>query len=225
MGFPRQEYWSGLPFPPPGDLPHPGIEPMTPVSPALASSSWLQNHSEREGNHFEEVSNQVECPEVVSGHWLLHKCQILPLPLSFPCHYVILLHSINPRCYVFPRHFHSISIAGQKMVSFMGVRKGVPVNPSVSDFNQHFSGQSWPAFLELSILPAFTPERAVWLPSSATHWIVWLVFPDTPVVNLFAFHWLFLLSSSPLASQYYFIFLHEYHLLNSPFCASPTENG
>ena len=28
MGFPRQEYWNGLPFPPPGDLPHPGIEPM-----------------------------------------------------------------------------------------------------------------------------------------------------------------------------------------------------
>ena len=26
MGFPRQEYWSGLPFPPPGDLPDPGIE-------------------------------------------------------------------------------------------------------------------------------------------------------------------------------------------------------
>ena len=26
-GFPRQEYWSGLPFPSPGDLPHPGIEP------------------------------------------------------------------------------------------------------------------------------------------------------------------------------------------------------
>ena len=31
MGFPRQEYWSGLPFPPPGDLPHPGIEPASPV--------------------------------------------------------------------------------------------------------------------------------------------------------------------------------------------------
>ena len=30
MGFPRQEYWSGLAFPPPGDLPHPGIEPMSP---------------------------------------------------------------------------------------------------------------------------------------------------------------------------------------------------
>ena len=30
MGFPRQEYRSGLPFPPPGDLPYPGIEPMSP---------------------------------------------------------------------------------------------------------------------------------------------------------------------------------------------------
>ena len=38
MGFPRQEYWGGLPFPPPGDLPNPGIEP---TSPALAGSSWL----------------------------------------------------------------------------------------------------------------------------------------------------------------------------------------
>ena len=33
MGFPRQEYWSGLPFPSPGDLPNPGIEPMSLMSP------------------------------------------------------------------------------------------------------------------------------------------------------------------------------------------------
>ena len=30
MGFPRQEYWIGLPFPSPGDLPHPGTEPVPP---------------------------------------------------------------------------------------------------------------------------------------------------------------------------------------------------
>ena len=30
MGFPRQKYWSGLLFPPPGDLPNPGIEPSSP---------------------------------------------------------------------------------------------------------------------------------------------------------------------------------------------------
>ena len=31
MGFPRQEYWSGLPFPTPGDLPNPGMEPGSPA--------------------------------------------------------------------------------------------------------------------------------------------------------------------------------------------------
>ena len=31
MGFPRQEYWSGLPFPTPGYLPNPGMKPMSPV--------------------------------------------------------------------------------------------------------------------------------------------------------------------------------------------------
>ena len=41
MGFPRHEYWSRLPFPPPGDLPAPGIKP---VSPALAADSLPQSH-------------------------------------------------------------------------------------------------------------------------------------------------------------------------------------
>ena len=39
MRFPSisQEYWNGLPFPPPEDLPHPWVEPMFPSSPALVS--------------------------------------------------------------------------------------------------------------------------------------------------------------------------------------------
>ena len=36
MGFPRQKYWSGLPCPPPGDLPDPRIEPVSLMSPASA---------------------------------------------------------------------------------------------------------------------------------------------------------------------------------------------
>ena len=36
IGCSRQEYWSGLPCPPPGDLPNPGIESTSPASPALA---------------------------------------------------------------------------------------------------------------------------------------------------------------------------------------------
>jgi len=39
MGFFRQEYWSGLSFPPPWDLPNPGIKPASPVSPALQADS------------------------------------------------------------------------------------------------------------------------------------------------------------------------------------------
>ena len=51
MGFPKQEYWSGLPFPPPGDLPDPGIEPISLMSPALAggcfttSAPWILTQS------------------------------------------------------------------------------------------------------------------------------------------------------------------------------------
>ena len=41
MGFFRQEYWSGLPCPPPGDLPNPGIEPESLISPALQEGSLL----------------------------------------------------------------------------------------------------------------------------------------------------------------------------------------
>ena len=42
MGFSRQEYWSGLPFPSPGHLPDPGIEP---TSPALQADSLLSEPS------------------------------------------------------------------------------------------------------------------------------------------------------------------------------------
>ena len=53
MEFSRQEYWSGLPFPPPGDLPNPETEPTPPVSPALQVDSlspeplgrWVKDES------------------------------------------------------------------------------------------------------------------------------------------------------------------------------------
>ena len=43
MGFPRQEYWSGLPFPSPGNLPDPGIEPSSFMSPTLAGGFFTSN--------------------------------------------------------------------------------------------------------------------------------------------------------------------------------------
>ena len=75
MGFSRQEYYSGLPFSPPGDLPHPGIEPVSLVSPALAGGffttsttwedpyfhQWGSTTSRRWGTHVVRAD-----PETVS---------------------------------------------------------------------------------------------------------------------------------------------------------------
>ena len=50
MGFSGHEYWSGLPCPPPRELPDPGIEPVSPVAPTLQVDSLPLNH---QGNpHF-----------------------------------------------------------------------------------------------------------------------------------------------------------------------------
>ena len=43
MGFPRQEYWSGLPFPSPMDLPDPAMEPTALTSPALPSGFFTRS--------------------------------------------------------------------------------------------------------------------------------------------------------------------------------------
>ena len=43
MGFSRQEYWSGLACPPPGDLPIPGMEPVSLTSPAMAGGLFTSS--------------------------------------------------------------------------------------------------------------------------------------------------------------------------------------
>ena len=59
VGFSKQEYWSGLPFPPPGDLPDPRIEPESPV---LAVDSLLLSHQ----GSPESVSGRCEKQMVLS---------------------------------------------------------------------------------------------------------------------------------------------------------------
>ena len=54
--FPRQEYWSGLSFPSPGDLPDPGVEPTSLVSPALAGRFFTTVPCEK-SSHFETLEN------------------------------------------------------------------------------------------------------------------------------------------------------------------------
>ena len=57
MEFSRQEYWSGLPFPPPGALPDPGVEPRFPASP---SWQWILYQLSRLGRGFPAGSDSKE---------------------------------------------------------------------------------------------------------------------------------------------------------------------
>ena len=50
MGFSRQEYWSGLPFPSPGNLPNPGIEPTSPALEADALTSEPPGNKPKDGD-------------------------------------------------------------------------------------------------------------------------------------------------------------------------------
>ena len=54
MGFSQQEYWSGLPFPPPGGFPNPGIEIVSPVSRASAGRFFT---IKPQGNRKEKQQN------------------------------------------------------------------------------------------------------------------------------------------------------------------------
>jgi len=55
MGFSRQEYWSGMPCPPQGDLPDPGVKPASLMSPALAGQFFTTSTSW-------EAQTETQCP-------------------------------------------------------------------------------------------------------------------------------------------------------------------
>ena len=59
MGLSRQEYWSGLSFPPPGGLPNPGIEPMSLTSPALAGRFFTTSAAWEAPSYIEGIINLV----------------------------------------------------------------------------------------------------------------------------------------------------------------------
>ena len=65
LEFSRQENWSGLPFPPPGDLPDPGIEPKSLVSPALAGRFFTISATRGDLNG-KEIQNRVNISIVIA---------------------------------------------------------------------------------------------------------------------------------------------------------------
>ena len=58
-GFSRQEYWSGLPCPPPGDLPNPRIKPRSPALQEDSLSAELQGKPEEEITHLKDLGSII----------------------------------------------------------------------------------------------------------------------------------------------------------------------
>ena len=80
MEFSRQEHWNGLPFPTPGNLPNPGIEPTSPASPALAGAFFTTEPSGKPQNQDRAVIFLCK----VHGHLLLFSHQLVSDSLR-PC--------------------------------------------------------------------------------------------------------------------------------------------
>ena len=74
MGFPKQEYWSGLPFPPPGDLPNPRIKPR---SSALHTDS-LPSEAPGKPSIYDVLVQMVS--RAPSCLWSSHLCLLKPCP-------------------------------------------------------------------------------------------------------------------------------------------------
>ena len=86
MGFSRQEYWSGWPFPPPEDLPDQGIEPTSLMSPVLA------------GGFFTTSTTWEACTAMVNAlnSWVVVSACIVSDLFSFsPCYHWLHLVTIN----------------------------------------------------------------------------------------------------------------------------------
>ena len=79
MEFSRQEYWSGLPFPSPGDLPNPGIEPGSPPLQAHSLPIWVTREAQ---SLWEGLLNVCVCvcvsAQLLSHVWLFTTSWTVP---------------------------------------------------------------------------------------------------------------------------------------------------
>ena len=81
MGFSRQEYWSGLPFPSPGDLPNPGIEPTSPALQADALTSEPPGKPKNTGVGSLSLLQRIFLTQ--ESNWSLLHCRQILYQLSY----------------------------------------------------------------------------------------------------------------------------------------------
>ena len=148
MGFSRQEYWSGLPFPSPENLPDPGIEPRCPALQAGALTS------EPPGKLFKmPVSMNSECLFCIGFLWLLSQfhqtktkvltelplsrgCQQEPIPCLFQLQWLPAPLSLWPHhtnCWLSAHTVFSSSVSNALLLSLIGMHvimfRAYPDNP------------------------------------------------------------------------------------------------
>ena len=80
-GFSRQEYWSGLPCPPPRDFPVPGFEPTSLMSPALASRFFITSAT-WEAPELLMDNQSYDCGKSVQFSSVFHLCPTLCDPVD-----------------------------------------------------------------------------------------------------------------------------------------------
>ena len=80
IGFSRQEYWSGLPCPPPGDLPDPGIKPAPLKSPALADGFFTTSATWEAPNYLVTCLISIFFARLSSSVQLLSHVQLFATP-------------------------------------------------------------------------------------------------------------------------------------------------
>ena len=96
MGFSRQEYWSGLLFPSPGDLPNPGIEPRSPALQADSLPAELPGKPRAKGGTCQSLAGRQATISLVRGEGRGEKSlqnhnlnrfpfSPFPRPFLFPC--------------------------------------------------------------------------------------------------------------------------------------------
>ena len=90
MGFSRQEYWRGLPCPPPEDLPSPGIEPTSLLSPLLQVHSLPLSQQGRPRGYMYSIVNHVM--------YYLYVSFLIKNYFDSGCFLVIFLHSNEKKC-------------------------------------------------------------------------------------------------------------------------------
>ena len=107
MGFPRQGCWSRLPFPSPGDLPHPGIEPESPTLAGGSFYQWATWEAQRWDREYQKLlcpaypfpapelsmdrrwqgqQRALPSPEAQGHGWGLRQTLSVQLTFSFCCH-------------------------------------------------------------------------------------------------------------------------------------------